>query len=732
MVLKLNINNKAVSKYCFSLFVLLFQINFISGQETIIHYEGSSTIAHFIRDAEQVYGKTRFDINTETESSGGELAILEGVADIGGVARIPSPKILGKGVVSTLIGWDAIALIVNSEIPVDNLTKEQLKGIFTNQITNWNSLGGPDLTIMPFIVEEQSATRKVFRSSILKEEDYVNCQTVSIDRNIINKVAETPGAIGQISLSFLEDRITGVKDLSIDGQRATVDNQSYPITRPLYLLWWPGRKAVSDFIDWTQSQEAQDIIKKRFIAKAQSNTEKFGKLIVYTRTNAVEDAGTYYYPHEPYDIFNSDNVLIRSISNHLDPIDENPTIVNLPAGNYLIWTTTAKVNNGEKLLVSIESGKTTRVNVDDQQIVKAVAQEQIDDSNRKLQFTGDFRFRVEQDWNSYRKDGSLRNDRGRLRYRLRLGFNYKHNEVVTIGARLRTSTRNNLQSPHITLGQNDNHSMSIDKAFVKINKNKYSFWLGKNTFPFWKQNELYWSDNIAPEGAAFDGNISLNNNVKVKYSIGYFIINSLGQQLSNDSSLRAFQLKLEKQSSKFNLITSLGIFDFRKIEDKNILEEVHKLDYQLLIAGMSVKYDFKSPVAIGFDYIRNLSNYDQDLLITSNNLQNEKFAWVANLKIGSISKTGDVMFAYYYSYIQKYAVIDFLAQDDWVRWDLGNNSGTRSSNFKGHEFRLAYALRSDMNIVLRSYFVKEIIKELPSQAELETSNRIRLDFNLKF
>ena len=82
---------------------LCLQFNLFAQDKPIIHYEGSSTIANFIKDAEPAYGKIKFILKTDTESAGGEISIVEGTADVGGVAKIPSPQVLGKGVVSTLM-----------------------------------------------------------------------------------------------------------------------------------------------------------------------------------------------------------------------------------------------------------------------------------------------------------------------------------------------------------------------------------------------------------------------------------------------------------------------------------------------------------------------------------------------------------------------------------------------------------------------------------------------------
>ncbi len=229
----------------------------------VLRYVGSSTIANFIRDAEPAYGRIRFILDTDPESAGGEIALLEGRADLAGVAGKPKPETLRKGVVATLIGRDAIAVVTNPANPVTSLLRSQLKDIFTGRLHNWKELGGPDLAVRPFIVGPASATRKIFRSAVLGAEDYAGCETVRPDAEIITKVAAEPGAIGHVSFSFLSAG-GPVKACAVEGQRPVPTNFGYPIARSLYLLSWPGRTRVAEFISWTSTPKTRALLLKRF------------------------------------------------------------------------------------------------------------------------------------------------------------------------------------------------------------------------------------------------------------------------------------------------------------------------------------------------------------------------------------------------------------------------------------------------------------------------------------
>jgi hypothetical protein len=86
--------------------------------------------------------------------------------------------------------------------------------------------------------------------------------------------------------------------------------------------------------------------------------------------------------------------------------------------------------------------------------------------------------------------------------------------------------------------------------------------------------------------------------------------------------------------------------------------------------------------------------------------------------------------AWYCANIEKFAVVARLAQDDWLRWSTAID--TRSSNYEGHAFRVAYAFRSAFNAMLRVFQVEGIELETPTAVELEDGMRARLDFNISF
>ena len=344
-------------------------------------------------------------------------------------------------------------------------------------------------------------------------------------------------------------------------------------------------------------------------------------------------------------------------------------------------------------------------------------------NTKKLKLYGDVRFRTEMDRNSDKTDGTIRDDRDRLRYRLRFGFNYTLTKNIEFGGRVRSGNPANQQSPHVTLGK-EFHSddFSIDKAFLKLKSNKGLWaWAGKNSMPFWEQNEFLWDGDVNPEGLALGGTFKLSEKSKLTPVLGHFIVGHSGENFSDDTSLSIIQLKLNSTIGVNNLTLSSGIVKGNNIPDKPDGTHTFFIDYKIWATSLQYKFN-KIGLVLGLDYFENLSDYNNNSDIAD--IFEDQTTGYAGSLLYSIKK---FQFGYYYAHVEKYALVDFFAQDDWVRW--GTSDYTRSSNFDGHEFRIKYKINKQFNTVLRTYFVKGLET---TGTTLETGTRIRLDLNIKF
>ena len=371
-------------------------------------------------------------------------------------------------------------------------------------------------------------------------------------------------------------------------------------------------------------------------------------------------------------------------------------------------------------------------------VTLAFAQSSEKDSvDTRLHFNGDFRFRVEYDWDSRKGDGSYRNDRTRLRYRFRLGLDKKLDSHFSLGARIRTGTINDQQGPHLTIGGNSGefgiNQLGFEKIFLKYENQNFWGWIGKNSYPFFKQHEMLWNDNVFPEGLVF-GYKSTNSDGRISFAptFGHFIFKSYNTIFDKDAYLNSLQLKLQfKLSDQQQIKLNFGNLYFHNMPDIPDGQANYLMHYNII--NTSLCYDInglKRSLSFGFDIYRNTVDYKNSEQHPSS-VADERTGLVFNFKYGQLKKKSDILFHLYLASIGKFAIVDFLAQNDWARWDYSSSgaAGSRLSNFNGLELRLGYQLTSSINLISRFYYVSQKVK---MDDYKENGYRFRIDLNAKF
>ncbi|HMC00558.1 MAG TPA: putative porin [Flavobacteriaceae bacterium] len=350
----------------------------------------------------------------------------------------------------------------------------------------------------------------------------------------------------------------------------------------------------------------------------------------------------------------------------------------------------------------------------------------------KLSLDGDFRFRIEQDWDSKKSDGTYREDRTRLRYRLRFGLTYKYQDWVSFGARIRTGDPKKQQDPQLTLGSGNKEfgglPIALEKAYAEFYYNWLTAWIGKNKYPFEKQNELFWSDNVFPDGIAIKTKFNFEASFLQSLSInaGHFIVATNGTSLSEDSFFQGLQAVGSFLNNKITFYPS--IYYFNKMPDIPDGNETYTVDYSILNLGAKIQILDSPKIVTGIDYYSNLKNLNENNNIPQD-FKNQKNGIVASASLGKLNDKGDWKFQITYASLEKYAAVDFLAQNDWARWDYSSQGSPdgRLTNFKGFEFMAGYMLGKKMNLKLRFFTVQQLIS---TGIGKENGNRVRLDFNI--
>ncbi len=216
-----------------------------SGFAGVFTFGGSTTVQPIANSAIEQFVRVNPNVKITYEglgSSTGLKQLAEGTVSLAGSSRDLKQSELDLGLVPVVVAKDALAVVVNKDIRIANLTREQLAGIFSGQIKNWNEVGGADEVITVVTRDETSGTYGSFKELALdpfKVAYTGNAIVAKENGEVAAKVAGTPGAIGYVGLGFVEE-ITkaGGKSLSINGIAATVQtatDMTYPLARNLYM-----------------------------------------------------------------------------------------------------------------------------------------------------------------------------------------------------------------------------------------------------------------------------------------------------------------------------------------------------------------------------------------------------------------------------------------------------------------------------------------------------------------
>ena len=206
-----------------------------------------------------------------TGSGAGIQAVFEGRCDIGLSSRRLKDEEKAKGLEETILAYDGIAIIVNSQNPVNGLDLETIAKIYTGEITNWKEVGGNDRQIVLIGREAGSGTRDGFESITGTEGECKYRQELTSTGDVITSVASNADAIGYASLASVKDTVKALTVGGIVPSEATVKNGTYVVQRPFVLVTKQGVKlsdSAQKFFDYVTSKAANEIISEAGVVPA--------------------------------------------------------------------------------------------------------------------------------------------------------------------------------------------------------------------------------------------------------------------------------------------------------------------------------------------------------------------------------------------------------------------------------------------------------------------------------
>jgi phosphate transport system substrate-binding protein len=242
-----------------------------------IEQKGSDTIVNLALAWAEAYMQEHPDVRISVTGGGsgtGIAAMINGTADIADASREMKPEEIaaaeanGIDPVEFVAARDAIAVVVNPSNPVNSLTIQQISDIYTGRITNWREVGGEDRPIVLLSRESNSGTYVYFLENVVRlgkaDSNLLfspNTLLMPSSEGISAEVRQNPNAIGYDGLGYVtadQKTVTVAADAqspAVLPSVATVNNGTYPISRPLY-LYTAGQPTgqVKTYVDWILSE----------------------------------------------------------------------------------------------------------------------------------------------------------------------------------------------------------------------------------------------------------------------------------------------------------------------------------------------------------------------------------------------------------------------------------------------------------------------------------------------
>lgn len=210
------------------------------------------------------------DISVEGTGSGnGIAALIDGTTDIANSSReikqeeIEKAHAKGINPYEIPVALDALTIVVNNDVKVDNLTKDQVKKIFFGEIVNWKEVGGQDLSVVVVTRDTSGGTYGAFVELALDKEEKITNKAIvqTSNQTVKNVVASTKGAIGYIGLGYVDTSVKAVKYEGVKAGEENVLNKTYKLGRYLYMYTNGEPKgALKDFIDYCLSEDGQQVV----------------------------------------------------------------------------------------------------------------------------------------------------------------------------------------------------------------------------------------------------------------------------------------------------------------------------------------------------------------------------------------------------------------------------------------------------------------------------------------
>ena len=318
-----------------------------------------------------------------------------------------------------------------------------------------------------------------------------------------------------------------------------------------------------------------------------------------------------------------------------------------------------------------------------------------------------------------------------LKYRFRFGLRY-YKKHWGAGARIRSGEPAFPQNSDVEFGNSfKGTQLFIDKAFIQYKNYGFKAWIGKNTLNIWQPDQLMWDVDVNPEGVALTQNIHFYRIGDFKIYGGYYVFdydNDPQTKPGIKNSIAIAQLKYRNYFFNFLHLSIASGWLHTGFEQTD-----NWPDYEIFFSYLTLQNGRKNLKLI-FDFFHNFNN-DSPFIKPSFENQNTGYSVEAQYRFWRRKFTARLK----YAYLERYAVIDRLAQNDWIQNNfqtIDSNGNvtyryTLASNFSGINLSLVYKISPDIRTRIE-FWTSEILQAENSISGINSFSKIRGELVYKF
>lgn len=238
-----------------------------SGGGDLVTISGSTSVGPLAEKLAAKYEETedvKIEIN-QIGSSAGITNAINDVSQIGMSSRDLKQEEIDSGIQELVIAYDGIVVVAHPSNPVKDLTMEQVKQIFTGEITNWKEVGGKDMEIVVVSREDGSGSRDAFQEIVGFESGQLirNAIVASGNGNIKTTVAMNKHAVGFISFEYIDESVSAMDINGVKAEAGNVLEGNYQLSRPFLFVYKESvPEAATKFMDFILTADGQKIVEE--------------------------------------------------------------------------------------------------------------------------------------------------------------------------------------------------------------------------------------------------------------------------------------------------------------------------------------------------------------------------------------------------------------------------------------------------------------------------------------